>query len=217
MKSLINKHIGKIINANCLDILKDIPDNSIDCVITDPPFGINYQSNRRKIKHEKIVNDDALFLFLNELIRITKEDGCLFIFYSWKNKLIDDRIKNEIIWVKDNWSAGDLKGNYGNMYETIAFIPRLGFKMQKRYPNVFECKRANCELHPTEKPVGIINFLLRSATKKDDLILDPFCGSGTTCVAAKQNHRRYIGIDISDKYCEIARRRLKETTKKMFI
>jgi len=62
--------------------------------------------------------------------------------------------------------------------------------------------------HPTQKPIALIRWLILKYTNEKDLILDPFCGSGTTCVAAKMLGRRYVGIDISEKYCEISRQRL---------
>lgn len=105
--------INKIHCMDCLEGLKEIEDNSVDLIVTDPPYGINYHSHYYKNgnPHTPIVNDDTLFLPLDELWRILKPTGAMFVFFSHKNPLVDKRIKNTIIWVKNNWSAGDLFGD----------------------------------------------------------------------------------------------------------
>lgn len=201
--------LNKIYNMDCLEGLKLIPDNSIDLVLIDPPYGINYLSNYRKEKHEKIVNDNVLFITLEELWRVLKNDGAIFCFYSHKNPLIDEKVKNTIIWVKDNWTAGDLEGDFGNQYECIAYLPKKDFKLKsKRYSNVWNFKRTLNNLHPTEKPVSLLKRLVESGSKENDLVLDCFMGSGTTAVACKQLNRNFIGFEISKEYCDIANERL---------
>ena len=101
--------LNRIYNQDCVEGLKLIEDNSVDCIIIDPPYGINYQSNHRKEKMLKIENDDTLFIPLDDLWRILKPTGCMFIFYSHKKPLIDYRVKNVLVWVKNNWTAGDLE------------------------------------------------------------------------------------------------------------
>jgi len=71
--------------------------------------------------------------------------------------------------------------------------------------------------HPTQKPLKLIKYIIRKYTKKDDIILDPFLGSGTTAVACKELGRRYIGIEISEKYCEIAKNRIKAIPELLFV
>lgn len=205
-------YINKVICGNCLEVMRQMPDKCVDLVVTDPPYGIEYHSNyySRGNPHSEIINDDKLFLPLEELWRITKDGGAIYVFYSFKEPLIDSRVKNQIVWVKDNWSAGDLEGDYGNQYETIAFIPKPGFKLKgKRYSNVWNFPREKPEFHPTQKPIQLMSRIILESNK-DGIILDPFLGSGTTAVAAKYLHRRFIGIEISEKYCQIARERLRQ-------
>lgn len=204
-----------VYQGDCIQGLKKLPDNSVDCVITDPPYGINYFSNRYKNgnPHKPIINDDKLFIPIDELWRILKPTGALFVFYSHKLPLIDERIKNVIIWVKDNWTAGDLYSDFGNQYECIAFMPKEDFKLKsKRHPNVWKFSRVPSHklLHPTEKPIRLIRRLIKCSTNENDIVLDPFMGSGTTAVACKQLNRRWVGFEISPEYCKIIEKRLSQ-------
>lgn len=137
----------------------------------------------------------------------------MFIFHSHKIPFIDKRIKNTLIWVKNNWTAGDLKGDFGNQYECIAFIPKGDFELKTyRYSNVLEFDRVppTSLQHPTEKPLLLLKRLIECATNVGDIVFDPFMGSGSTCVAAKQMGRNYIGIDIDPIHFSTAEKRLEK-------
>ena len=206
---------GTIYCGDCLEILPLL--DKVDLVVTDPPYGINYLSNRYKVgnPHDRIINDEKFFLPLRRIWNLINKSGALFFFYSWKNDPIDMpadiKIRNKIIWVKNNWTAGDLNGDYGNQYENIAFCPQSDFRIHgKRLSNIWHCDKVSPDklCHPTEKPVGIISPAILSGSDIGNVILDPFLGSGTTAVAAKQLGRKFIGIEISAKYCEMAKQRL---------
>ena len=200
-----------IYNGDCLEVMKEFDNESIDCVIADPPYGLNYLSNRYKYgnPHLKIENDDKLFIPIVSLWQKLKTTGAMYVFYSHKLPLVSDNIKNVIIWVKNNWSAGDLEGDYGNQYEMLAFMPKGNFKLKsKRFSNVWFFDREIPKYHPTQKPTSLINRIIESATNKGDIILDPFLGSGTTARACKDLGRKCIGIEISKEYCDIAVKRL---------
>lgn len=206
---------NKIYNMDCLEGLKQLEDSSVDCIITDPPYGINYISNRYKNgnPHKEIANDDTLYIPLDELWRILKPTGAMFVFYSYKVPLMDKRVKNRLIWVKNNWTAGDLEGDFGNQYESIAFMPKEQFKLKsKRYSNVWHFNRVSPDKlkHPTQKPVSIIRRLIKAGTKENDVVLDPFMGSGTTAVASQELDRRFIGFELDEGYCEVANNRLNQ-------
>ncbi len=211
---MINEWCNKVIQGDCLELMKKLPDNSIDLIITDPPYGINYLSNYYKNgnPHKAIKNDDVFFFPFEELWRVLKPTGAMFVFYSYKVPFIDDRIKNHIIWIKNNWTAGDLFGDFGNQYESIAFIPKKEFKIMggRRFSNVWKFDRVSPDklVHPTEKPVDLIRRIIKVGSNKNMLILDPFLGSGTTAVACKQSGRDFIGMELSERYCEIANKRL---------
>ena len=202
---------------DCLEGLKLIPYNRVDLVVTDAPYGINYFSGYYKDKnpHKKIVNDDVLFLPLDELWRVLKPTGAIFAFFSHKKPLIDERIRNTIIWVKNNWTAGDLYADFGNQYESIAFLPKKDFKLRsKRFSNVWAFDRvpAHKLRHPTEKPLKLIMRLIEAGSNEGGVVLDIFMGSGTTAKACKCLKRDFIGFEIDKSYCEVAEKRLKQET-----
>jgi site-specific DNA-methyltransferase (adenine-specific) len=206
----------EIFNKDCIEALKQLPEESADCIITDPPYGINYLSNHYKNKnpHKAIINDDTLFVPIDELWRILKPTGCMFIFYSHKVPLIDKRVKNVIIWRKNNWTAGDLEGDFGNRYECIAFMPKDKFKLYstKRYDNIWNFDKVPHDRlrHPTEKPEPLIRQLIECGCPEGGIVLDPFLGSGTTAVACRRLGRNFIGYEIVQEYCDIALKRLKD-------
>lgn len=121
-------------------------------------------------------------------------------------------IKSQIIWDKIIHGMGDLTGEFSPRHETMLYATKGRYEFAgKRPTTIFQAQRVLPEqlIHPNEKPVKLMCQLIETLTSLGDIILDPFCGSGTTCVAAKILGRRYIGIDISPEYCEIARMRLK--------
>ncbi len=214
---MILLEINKIYNQDCIIGLKKLKDNFVDCIIIDPPYGINYHSGYYKSgnPHKPTQNDDTLFVPLDELWRVLKPTGAMFVFYSHKVPLIDKRVKNVIIWVKNNWTAGDLYKDFGNQYECIAYMPKEEFKLHsKRYSNIWKFDRisANNLLHPTQKPESIIRRLIETATNKGDLVLDCFMGSGTTAISCKQMDRNFIGFETDKTYVDIAERRLCQKT-----
>ena len=204
---------NKIFNEDCIEGIKKISSESVDCIITDPPYGINYHSGHYKNgnPHKTIENDDTLFIPLDDLWRVLKPTGVMFVFFSHKVPLIDKRVKNVIIWVKNNWTAGDLYKDFGNQYECIAYMPKEEFKLHsKRYSNIWKFDRVPPTKlkHPTQKPIKLIRRLIESGTVEGDVIIDPFMGSGTTAVACQELNRKFIGFELSKEYCDIANKRL---------
>jgi len=190
--------------------MKEWPDKCVDLVLTDPPYGMNYHSGRYQgvNPHDKLVGDDKYPVdILRECIRIAKR--AVYAFCRWDNLPDVPKPKSFVVWTKNNWTAGDLEHAHGRMWEGCLFYPQSGHEFIKRMPDLIHSVRIPHAslLHPTEKPVSLMKRFIR--TNIGMTILDPFCGSGTTCVAAKMLGRDYIGIDISEDYCQIARERLK--------
>lgn len=226
VKQLNEKAQNKLINGDCLVELLNIPDKSISLVVTDPPYGINYKSNRRELEN-KVTTDikgdgkDASKLLDDALSVISKktvDDAHIYIFCSWKNysesKQVVEKyysIKNLLVWDKENHGAGDLEGNYGERYELIIFAGNGNRKLNgKRPDNILNYPKVpNNELeHPTQKPVELLKFLIEKSTSPGETVLDPFMGAGSVPLACVDRNP-FIGIEIDERYFKIAQRRVR--------
>jgi len=212
LNELIEEDYNKLIIGDCLKELSKIDDGVVDCLIIDPPYGIDYQSNRRKEKHSKIINDkDEAFDLLEKTLNISKQklkkNSHIYIFTSWKvldnvkpivEKYFD--IKNCLVWNKMHHGSGDLVGNYAEQYELILFAKQGKKKLctDFRPINILEYSRTNNDEHPTQKPVDLLRELISNSTQQGELVLDCFAGSGSTLKAARQEGRKWIGIEIVD-------------------
>jgi site-specific DNA-methyltransferase (adenine-specific) len=216
---------GILYCGDCLEILSRFPKESVDLIVTDPPYLISYKTNHRKDKNhdfcKPIKNDDNQELireFINIAYYMLKMNSAFYSFGSWKT--VDFfkaeiekyfKLKNIIVWVKNNWSAGDLKAQFGQQYELI-FYALKGRRLinGKRLPDVwlFERVSGSKQLHQNEKPIKLLQRIIKVSSNDNELILDPFAGSGSTLVAAHILNRRWIGIEIEEKYCEIAKQRI---------
>jgi len=209
--------------GDCLEELDKIKDDSVACLIIDPPYGIDYQSNFKLAKHDKINDDtsDAFTLLDKSLDKVCykmKKDAHAYIFTTWKVyekvKPIVDKyfdIKNCLIWNKNNWSMGDLNGNYAEKYEMIIFATHGNRRLlgENRPVNVLDFARTTNSNHPTEKPVELIKELIKNSTVEGETVLDYFAGSGSTMVAAKELKRNPVGIEFDEDYINVIKNRLK--------
>lgn len=222
--------INKITLGDSYKLIKDIPDKSIDLVIIDPPYyfqggGLGMFKDRHTrymdaIK-EKNLNTNYDLTILDELCRIMKAINI----YIWCNKMQihqylnyfeDKNCSNEfIIWEKTN-PVPTINNKYVNDKEYCLYFRENGkTKLYGNYETRRTIYRTKCNKtdkdkykHPTIKPLKIIKNLIINSSKKGDIVLDCFSGSGTTCVAAKELNRRYIGIEIDKQYYEISVDRL---------
>lgn len=203
----------EIHNKDCIEALKEMPDNSVDLVVTDPPYGMSFQSNYRKDKHKKIEGDEYFPVeIVWELFRIARKG--VYIFCRWDNMMELPKPKSCLAWVKNNWSMGDLQHEHGRQWEACLFYPQEGHEFIKRIPDVIYADRTGNELHPTQKPVKLIKQII--SANVGQVVCDPFLGSGTTAVACKQLGRDFIGFEIDKEYCEIAKKRLEQSNIKSF-
>ena len=189
-----------IICGDCLEVMKDWPDGCVDLVLTDPPYnvGLNYDIHSDNIK------DYPAFVrkLSGEGIRLSNKFA---VTSGIRNIDLYPKPKWILCWSKPNSMRRNDLGGF-NMWEPILFYGKKVI-----YQDLFKCPtipQAD-NGHPCPKPLELFKWLVRVITEPNDLILDPFCGSGTTCVAAKMLGRRYIGIDISPDYCQIAEDRLR--------
>jgi site-specific DNA-methyltransferase (adenine-specific) len=203
--------------GDCIELLEDVPDESMDLVFTDPPYGILYHSGyyKKGNPHTAIKNDGYFDVEFNKkwlslCSQKAKKTSSILLFSSHQ-VLVDWiplvqllwNVKNIIIWVKNNWTAGDLKGNLGNQYECIIFGTRGDFSLEGyRFSNVWNFDRVPPTHHPTMKPIALIRRGIEITTKEGDSVLDPFLGSGTTLRACRETNRNCIGFEIDSKYEE---------------
>ena len=189
--------------GDCREVLPEIP--LADLVIMDPPYGMEFRSNYRTVKYDAIRGDDALPLDLI-LMAIAHATRAAYVFCRWDNLISMPKPKSVIAWVKNNWSMGDLKHEHGRQWEACCFYPRAAHEFIERIPDVIHADRTGNELHPAQKPVPLMARII--AANVGELVLDPFAGSGTTLWAAKALRRRSVGVEIEEKWAEVAARRL---------
>lgn len=206
-------YVGKIIHGDCLDVMKGIPDKSVDLVLTDPPYGVNksdWDSNSywRKIfsaMTDEIsrITDTAIIFCATRYIGATI--GYMGLPYRW-----------QFIWYCAN---NMIPGDIGFAKYTSALIFSKEKSIHKNLQDLREYPAGTNELkqidHPTPKPTSIIEYLANGFANKGDLILDPFSGSGTTAIACHRLNRRFICIEKEAKYVELSRRRLEEEQAQM--
>jgi len=205
--------VNKVICGDCLGVMKEIPDESIDCIITDPPYGIRI--TEQKIGGTK-KNPNSRFyrgnwdkrlnkIYFEEIFRISKYQiifgGNYYLDYLPSNG-------NWLVWDKRcgiiperSFADGELIWTNINTRLRIFRYIWDGFLQQ-------DMKDREERVHPTQKPIALMSWLIKKFTKENDLILDPFAGSGSTLVAAKRLGRRFIGIEREEEYIKIAEKRL---------
>lgn len=214
----------ELYQGDCLEVMDKLIEEGVkvDAIITDPPYGIDFKSNYRKEKYEKITNDDNLS-FLDEYFqkcnKILNENTHIYCFCSWHHvdifKIAFEKyfkLKNIIVWEKNNTSMGDLKGSYAPKHEFILFGHK-GRRLRngKRLPDVIQAKRTGNKYHPTQKPVDLLEIFIEQSTNENDLILDPFMGSGSTGVACIKTNRRFIGIELDGNHFNTAKYRIENS------
>jgi len=214
--------INKIICGDCLKVMKDWPDNCVDLVLTDPPYGLDWKYDLYKdtLENLKLLLDKSvprikdislraiMFSYIKNLWIYPPADWILS--YSWDTTAGYGRC-GICQWTPILFYGEDVKG-FGSI-NGILKSDSIHYSGGAEVGFLRSCKDKN---HPCPKPLNIIRWCIRRFSNPNDIILDPFCGSGTTCVAAKMLGRRYIGIDISEKYCEITRKRLRGVRPNLF-
>ena len=229
--------ICRLVCGDCIEVLKTIPDNSIDLIATDPPYLISATNGGGSINNVKKLNKSLKDLttiditkgydieeFGKEFIRVMKEINI----YFWCNKVqIPDyfnfyvnrhKCKFDIIC----WHKTNALPTYSNKYlsdtEYLLYFrkgsgkcfPQSYEDAQTYYIAPINHKDKKLYGHPTIKPLDITEKIIRNSTRTGQLVLDPFMGSGTTGVAALQNNRSFIGIELNAQYFDIAKRRIDE-------
>jgi site-specific DNA-methyltransferase (adenine-specific) len=219
----LNKKLN-LIQGDCLEILKQLPDKSIDLILTDPPYNIDFKPPRGTF--DGILNDSMQWEefdkfmqpTLNELYRILKEDSVAFIFTGFSSSSAFYKyatqsgfnIKCQIVWVKNNFGIGyHFRPQHEDIWACFKGNPKIPNKALSSV-QFFDKVNGVDLVHSCEKPVPLLEKLLLQYTNSTDLIIDCFMGSGSTGVAALKNQRRFIGIELDKQYFDIAKRRCEE-------
>lgn len=244
-----------ILQGDCIELLKNMPDKSVDLIFADPPYNLQlkgelWRPNNTKVsavdddwdKYDSFaVYDDFTAKWLTECRRILKDNGAIWVIGSYHNifrvgKIIQDLgywILNDILWVKTNPMPNFKGTRFNNSHETLIWAgksvkskPTFHYKTMKAHnedkqmrsdwliPICSGRERAKIngeKAHSTQKPLALLRRIINATSKPGDIILDPFLGSGTTAVAAKELGRRYVGIERDATYVKVAKKRLDET------
>ena len=224
----VNNHT--LINADCLDAMEYLISigTKVDAIITDPPYNIARDNNfdsmgRRGIDFGEWDKGFDITGWLKYIPKLLKEDGSVVIFNDWKNlgtiaralEQLDFDIKDMIRFVKTNPMPRNRDRRYITDYEVALWaVPKNAKWVFNRInPNYerpeFIDNIEREQVHPTQKPVSLMQHLIRIHSNEAHTILDPFMGSGTTGVACQKDDRNFIGIEIDPNYFEIARVRVK--------
>ncbi len=264
--------IDTIINGDCLEEMKKLPDSSVDLIIADPPYNLSKGGNWKwdnSVKLEGMGGDwhkvmeawdhydlrsymEFSLQWLAQAQRILKQTGSMWVFGTYHNigiinvscQLLGIEIINEVIWYKRNAFPNLAGRRLTASHETILWCNKGGKKREyyfdyeyskngdfrydglkvdgKQMRTVWDISnnKKKEELiygkHPTQKPVRILDRLIRLSSRGGDLVFTPFAGVGSECVAAKESGRKYLGVEIEQKYCDIAVKRLEHAAAKPY-
>lgn len=222
----------KLYKGDCLEVMKDIPDESIDLIVTDPPYrtisgghntpkwisgygnSVLYKNDGKIFEHNDIKHHD----WLKESYRVLKKGSHIYIMTNLLNlftlkEIAEDigfKLHNLLVWEKNTCNANRW---YMKNCEYVLFmrkgkaksINNASSKTVHKYNNIVGNK-----LHPTEKPIELMKLYIENSSNENDMVLDPFMGSGSTGIASKLLNRNFIGIELDDNYFEIAKKRIEE-------
>ena len=216
--------LNTVTQGDCLEVMKRIPDGSVDTILTDIPYGaVSRDSNGLRNLDKGVADEFNLDMntLLNELYRVTRGQIIIFcgkeqfsdIFEFFTNKKGTTR---PIVWEKTNPSPMNGQYVYLSGVELAVWFKPRGRKVFNAHCKNTVLKHSNGsrKFHPTQKNIDLWEELILDNTLEGEVILDPFIGSGTTAIAAINTNRNFIGIELEPKYVEIAKRRIDEALTK---
>ncbi|MBN1900116.1 site-specific DNA-methyltransferase [Candidatus Sumerlaeota bacterium] len=246
---MIDKYIDQSIHGDCIEFMKNLPDNCIDITFADPPFNLGKKYNGYKDNQKILDYLDWCEKWISEMVRITKPSGSIFIHNIPKWLTFYARILNELAHFK-HWIAWDAPtspmgkslqpSHYGILYYAKNIKENKFYEI--RYPHK-RCRKCGYLLkdyggkkdnlhpfgplvsdvwkdihrikhdkyrdeHPCQLPIHLLERIILMSTDENDVVLDPFIGTGTSAIAAKRLGRHFIGIDIDEKYVKITQAKL---------
>jgi len=212
--------LNQIIQGDAMEILPSFPDNSIDLVLTDPPFKVS-QTYGGGVDADNLMNVSSILRVFPQLTRVLKPSKFLVTFYD--NRILPflfmatkgtDLVYRKSIFLYRKWGNANRWMGWMQCTDPICFFvkghdePFSPSEIRERKVHhdtyVKNCPEAISTGHPAQKPLNIIKDIISWCSEKNDVVLDPYVGSGITLVAAKQLERNFIGIDINQSYCQMA-------------
>jgi site-specific DNA-methyltransferase (adenine-specific) len=205
--------LNTITQGNCIDVMRQMPANSVDFILTDPPYLVNYRDRSgRTIQND--ANADWLKPAMREAYRVLKQDKVAIMFYGW----------TKVDAFFDAWKAAGFqpighlvfRKTYSSKSRFLSYQHEQAYLLAKGRPplpkqpltDVMDMPYSGNKLHPTQKPVAALAPLIRSFSLPGELVLDPFAGSGSSCAAALLTGRRYSGIELDSEYFQQASERI---------
>lgn len=211
----------KLLQGDCMELMNNIPNESVDLVLTDIPYNeVNREDNglRKLDKENADILTFDLINFLEQLYDKAKSTIIIFFFFlqvSIIHSYFNDKQKKgkgtvrQLIWEKSNPSPMNGQHIYLSGVENAIWFKKRGGTFNAHCKNtVFKYPIGRSKLHPTEKNHLLLQELILDNSNENDLILDPCMGSGSTGVVALQNNRNFLGIELNQNYFEIAKNRL---------
>jgi len=246
---MIDRYINNVIHGDCLEVMRTIPDDSVDITFADPPFNLKKKYNGYKDNKEFDTYLEWCKQWIHEMVRITKPTGSIFVHNIPKWLTYYATFLNETAYFK-HWIAWDAptspmgKSLQPSHYGILYYVkdPKKSKCYEVRYPHK-RCRKCKYLLkdyggkkgglhpfgplvsdvwtdihrikhnkyrdeHPCQLPIHLLERIILMSTDENDIVLDPFVGTGTTVIAAKRLGRRFIGIDIDEKYVTITKSKL---------
>ena len=217
--------LNKVFNADCIEYMRTMQDSSVDLVLTDIPYGeINRASSglRNLDKGNADIMTFEISDFLKEVYRLATSTIIIFCgneqyseiykFFSDKQKLKKGTVR-QVIWAKNNPSPMNGQHIYLSGTENAVWFKKRGGTFNAHCKkNVFQHPVGRSKLHPTEKNHKLLEELILDNSNEQQIVFDPCCGSGSHLLVSRQAGRNFIGVELSENYCKIARDRLSQKT-----
>jgi DNA modification methylase len=250
--NMLSNELNNIYCGDCIELLKDLPDNSVDLIFADPPYNLQLNGDLYRPDQSKVeaVNDEwdkfksfkdyDIFCesWLKECYRVLKDTGSIWVIGSYHNifrigylmQNIGFWLLNDIIWIKSNPMPNFKGTRFNNAHETLIWATKTKNSKYTFHYHSLKCMNDDLQMrsdwyipicqgnerikvngkkaHTTQKPMDLLYRIIIATSNVGDLVLDPFCGSGTTAAVAKQLNRNYITIDKEQFYVNVATERV---------
>jgi DNA modification methylase len=234
----------ELYNDDAYEVIKKIPDNTVDLILTDPPYNLSpYSTGNIKMKWRKDLNNDLAEWdklefnpsdLAEDFVRVLKPTGNIFAFCSYNllgkwHEVFDPLFDTfqYMVWHKTNPAPKIFKAGFLNSCELIICCwnkkHTWNFGKQSEMHNFIESpicmgnERLKEPKHPTQKPLKVLKHIVRLASNENDVVLDPFMGVGSTGVAAVELNRKFIGIELNEEYFKAGEKRIYNIQKPLFV